>query len=214
MAIQRRMLLAAAVGAASGPKAWGAATAVPFAPAMPNGLPSGFSVGLTGGGPPPIWSAQPASGNEGAMLTQTGSNRTDYRFPLAIYDGVVAADIDATVRFMAVSGKVDRAAGLAVRLIDAQNYYVVRANALEDNVNFYRVTAGSRTEIRGAVIKVTAGVWHTLGLRAMGDRFTVSFDGAVLFVATDRGFPAAGKIALWTKADSITQFAGLSIETP
>ena len=71
-------------------------------------------------------------------------DQTDYRFPLAIYDKLVAVNVDVTVRFKAVAGRVDRAGGIAIRLADPNNYYVVRANALEDNVNFYRVVKGSR----------------------------------------------------------------------
>jgi hypothetical protein len=116
-----------------------------------------------------------------------------------------------TVRFKAVAGKVDRAAGIAVRLADPNDYYVARANALEDNVNFYRVVKGVRSEIEGARVKVTSNAWHTLGIRAEGDKFTVTFDGSKLFTASDRTFSAAGKVALWTKADSVTHFDVLTI---
>jgi hypothetical protein len=208
--IPRRSLIGTVALLATGPPARGAPSMVPLGPATPNGLPAGFSVGLTGGGPPPAWSVQ--AGEGGSVLVQISNDRTDYRYPLAIYDALSAADVDVSVRFLAVSGSVDRAAGIAVRLADAGNYYVVRANALEDNVNFYRVVKGSRREIQGASAKVSAGVWHSLGLRAIGDRFTVSFDGKVLFAVVDWTFSNAGKIALWTKADSVTRFAGLSLE--
>jgi hypothetical protein len=75
---------------------------------------------------------------------------------LAIYDCVNAKDVEVTVRFKAVAGRVDRAGGIAVRLIDADNYYVLRANALEDNVNFYHVVRGSRRQIRGVDTKVAS----------------------------------------------------------
>ena len=70
-----------------------------------------------------------------------------------------------------MAGKVDQAAGIAVRLADADNYYVARANALEDNVRFYRVVAGRREQLDGANLKVTPNEWHTLGLRAEGRAF-------------------------------------------
>ena len=104
------------------------------------------------------------------------------------------------MRFKAVAGRIDRAGGLAIRLTDADNYYVVRADALEDNVNFYRVVQGSRREIKGAATKVTSDTWHSLSVNADGDRFAITFDGKVLFTVTDRTFTGAGKIALWTKA--------------
>ena len=172
--------------------------------------PAGFVAARTGQGAPSAWGLVDDDG--GRVLAQTGTDGTDYRFPLAIFQGISAANLAVTVRFKAVSGSVDRAAGIAIRLTDPDNYYVVRANALEDNVNFYRVVKGSRREIHGASAKVASGVWHTLGLKAEGDRFTISFDGKVLFVATDRTFAKAGKIALWTKADSVTHFAALSAD--
>ena len=91
------------------------------------------------------------------------------------------------------------------------DYYVVRANALEDNVRFYRVISGRREQIKGVDIKVASGQWHTLGLRAEGDKFTVSFDGKAMFTAEDKTFAEAGKVALWTKADSITHFDNIII---
>ena len=121
-------------------------------------------------------------------------------------------DVEATIRFKAVSGKVDQAGGLAVRLLDHNNYYVVRANALENNVRLYRVVGGRREEFAGTNAKVTAGEWHTLSLRARGNQFTVSYDGKELFAAKDDRFGSPGKVALWTKADSVTRFDRLEIK--
>ncbi len=92
------------------------------------------------------------------------------------------------------------------------DYYVVRANALEDNVRFYRVVKGRREELAGKNLKVVPGQWHKLAIRAEADTFAVSFDDKLLFSATDATFANAGKIALWTKADSITHFDQLAIE--
>jgi hypothetical protein len=131
---------------------------------------------------------------------------------LAVWLPLVARNLDASVRFKSVAGAVDRAGGLAVRLRDADNYYVVRANALEDNVNLYRVVKGRRQQIAGASAKVPSGVWHTLGLRADGDRMSVTFNGKEILTATDRTFADAGKVALWTKADSVTRFDRLEIQ--
>jgi hypothetical protein len=175
-------------------------------------LPEGFIAARTGKGAPAEWTAlnDPTAGR---VLAQISSDRTDYRFPLAIYQAAWAANVEVTVRFKTIGGEVDRAAGVAVRLADADNYYVLRANALEDNVNLYRVVKGVRTQIRGASAKVPSSIWHTLGLRVEGDRFTASYEGKPLFTATDRTFPGAGKIALWTKADSVTRFDALTITT-
>ncbi len=175
--------------------------------------PSGFTFARTGEGAPGAWEVvADASVASGHVLAQTSADGTDHRFPLAIYEGQPPLNGEVSVRFKAVSGRVDRAGGLAIRLRDADHYYVVRANALEDNVNFYRVVKGGRREIKGVSAKVPSGVWHTLALRAENERFTVSFNGKVLFTVNDRTFPGAGKVALWTKADSVTRFDWLVIE--
>src|SRR4029077_12385810 len=101
-------------------------------------------------------------------------------YPPAVHDRLAAANLNAELRFKAVGGKVDQAGGIAVRLEDANKFYVARANALEDNVRFYRVVHGRREQLGGANLRVTANQWHTLGLRAEGDRFTVSYDGNTL----------------------------------
>jgi hypothetical protein len=185
---------------------------IPLAPAQPGGVPVGFQVARTGKGAPPAWSVVGDSDvPSGQLLAQTSTDQTDYRFPLAIFDGIAAANVEVTVRFKAVAGRIDRAGGIAVRLTDADNYYVVRANALEDNVNFYRVVDGGRRKIAGVLTKVASDVWHALGLKAEADTFTISFNGTVLFTATDRTFTDVGRVALWTKADSVTHFDALSI---
>jgi hypothetical protein len=101
--------------------------------------------------------------------------------------------------------------GVMVRYRDANNYYVARANALEDNVNLYKVQDGRRTEIAGKKIKVTGGQWHTLGLRAVGTKLQVFFDNEQVVQASDETFKEAGKAGLWTKADSVTEFDSVRI---
>jgi hypothetical protein len=182
---------------------------------MPVGSPpAGFSFARTGQGGAAQWTvAADPTAAAGRAIEQTSTDRTDYRFPLAIHDGMSAANLNVSVRFKAVAGKTDQAAGIAIRLRDPDNYYVARANALEDNVRFYRVTRGRREQLDGANLKVTSNEWHTLALRSEGERFTVSYDGKVLFMATDRTFADAGKVALWTKSDSVTRFDQLEITT-
>jgi len=152
-----------------------------------------------------------ATASQGKAIAQVSADPTDYRFPLAVYEPLPAQDVEASVRFKAISGKGDRAGGLAVRLTDADNYYVVRANALEDNVRLYRVVKGDRQQMASASVKVSSGAWHTLALRAEGDRLSVSFDGKPLLTHSDRTFTGLGKVALWTKADSVTRFDRLEI---
>lgn len=174
--------------------------------------PTGFRFARTGQGAAGEWSvtADPTAA-AGRAIEQTSMDRTDYRFPLAIHGSFSAANVAVELRFKAVAGRIDQAGGIAVRLEDPDNYYVVRANALEDNVRFYRVVHGRREQLKGADLRVTSGEWHTLGLRAEGDRFTVSYDGKTLFSATDGTFAEAGRVALWTKADSVTRFDRIAI---
>jgi glycosyl hydrolase family 59 (putative galactocerebrosidase) len=209
---RRRLLLAAACAASATSVAAQQQTSVALGRAQPGQLPEGFRLARTGRGAPAAWSVVEDAGvPDGRVLAQTSTDQTDYRFPLAIYDGVTAKDLEVSVRFKAVAGRTDRAGGIAVRLTDADNYYVLRANALEDNVNFYRVLQGSRREIHGANAKVASDQWHSLTLKAVGDQFTIGFDGKTLFSVADQTFTSAGRIALWTKADSVTRFDNLAI---
>jgi glycosyl hydrolase family 59 (putative galactocerebrosidase) len=176
--------------------------------------PADFDFGRTGQGGPGQWVViSDPSATGGRAIEQSSTDRTDYRFPLAIYRPLSAKNVDVTIRFKAVAGSVDQAGGIALRLIDPDNYYVLRANALEDNVRFYRVTNGRRVQIAGANTKVSANEWHALGLKAEGERFTIMFDGKELYQATDNSITAAGKVALWTKADSVTRFDRVEIKT-
>jgi hypothetical protein len=174
--------------------------------------PAGFSFARTGRGGEGEWIVtSDRTAAAGRVIEQTSTDCTDYRFPLAIHESLSAANVDVEIRFKAVAGKTDQAGGIAVRLQDADNYYVARANALEDNVRFYRVVDGRREQLDGANLRVTGGEWHTLGLRAEGPRFTVSFDGKQLFSTTDNTFAEAGGVALWTKSDSVTRFDQVKI---
>jgi hypothetical protein len=174
--------------------------------------PAGFTFSRTGQGGDGEWTVTAdTTAAGGRAIEQTSTERTDYRFPLAIHGSFSAANLNVEIRFKAVAGKVDQAGGVAVRLMDPDNYYVVRANALEDNMRFYRVVRGRREQLEGANLKITSNEWHLLALRAEGDRFTVSYDGKALFSATDNTFGEAGGVALWTKADSVTRFDRLAI---
>ena len=181
---------------------------------LPANLEPDFVLWRTGQGGAGEWIlvADPTAAG-GRAIAQMSKDRTDYRFPLAVYKPYSGKDLELSVRFKPVAGTVDEAGGIAVRLSTPGDYYVARANALEDNVRFYRVVKGKREQLASANAKVSANEWHMLALKAEGDRFTVSFDGKALLSAQDRTFPDAGKVALWTKADSVTYFDTISIMT-
>jgi hypothetical protein len=179
-------------------------------------VPLGISTGLTGKGPQVKWGViEDRSAPAGPkVLAETSGDRTDYRFPLAILDVLNAKDVDVSVRFKPVSGTVDQAAGLMVRVRDENNYYVARANALENNVRLYRVVKGNRQQFAGINVPVAKAQWQQLGLKVEGAHFTVSLNGKALFEADDRTFAEAGRVGLWTKADSITYFDELVVVAP
>jgi hypothetical protein len=179
----------------------------------PGAAPENFESARTGSGGPGKWAVvEDTSAEGGRAVEQTSTEKTDYRFPLAIYQPLSAKNVEVSLRFKPMAGAVDRAGGIAVRLKDPDNYYVVRANALEDNVRFYHVVKGRRSELKSANLKVASNAWHTLALHAEGDRFTVTFDGKALYTVTDKTFGQAGRVALWTKSDSVTRFDRLDIK--
>jgi len=177
-----------------------------------GGEPEDFTFWRTGEGAAGKWTVvgDPTAA-KGRAIAQISKDRTDYRFPLAVYKPFSGKNLEISVRFKPVAGTVDEAGGVALRLLTPDDYYVARANALEDNVRFYRVVKGKREQLASANTKVSANQWHTLALKAEGDRFTVSFEGKALISAQDGTFPDAGKVALWTKADSVTYFDTISI---
>ena len=179
----------------------------------PGQLPAKFHTAKTGGGTAEKWIivADPTAPSKPNVDAQTSTDQTDYRFPLLISDEGSFQDLDLSVRFKAVSGRVDRAGGLVFRLRDPNNYYIVRANALEDNYRLYHVVNGRRSQFAGANFKVTSGEWHELRVEATGNKITCYYDGAKKIEATDSTFKDAGKVGLWTKADSVTYFDDLNV---
>ncbi len=118
-------------------------------------------------------------------------------------------------RFKPIAGREDQAGGVVWRWRDGDNYYVVRANALEDNVVAYKVVGGRRSDLKpvgaagtayGVKQRVTRDAWHTLRVDFRGDDFSVTFDGARLFAVRDATFAGPGRVGVWSKADSVTEF--------
>src|SRR5262245_9702730 len=173
--------------------------------------PHAFSFALTGQGKPGVWVVQKDDATHSNVLVQTDADRTDYRFPLAIYNDFSAKDVELAVQFKAISGKGDQGAGLVWRYRDQNNYYVTRCNALEDNCTIYHVVNGRRVAFQNKNVKVPTNTWHTLTVVATADHFVVTYDGNTVLDAKDSTFAAAGKVGLWTKADSVMAFDNLTI---
>jgi hypothetical protein len=130
------------------PKAPAPVRTIPFE-GGPGSPPAGFTCARTGSGRPGVWRLvhEPGEGGVSSVLAQTDEDPTGYRFPHCVLDDLVAVDVDLSVRFKPVGGAVDRAAGLVWRYRDPDNYYLVRANALEGNVVLYKVEQGKRTDL-------------------------------------------------------------------
>jgi len=176
--------------------------------------PAGFSFGRTGRGRPGKWVVRtdPSAPAGDRVLAQVDADDTGDRFPVAVADAPILRDLRLEVRCKPVSGKTDQACGLVFRYQDENNYYVTRANALEDNVRLYHVVNGRRGQFAGWNGKVAGQAWHTLAVEARGNRFQVFFDGARVIDAQDDTFKDAGKVGVWTKADSVTWFDALSVK--
>ena len=183
--------------------------------------PKGFIFELTGQGKQGVWVVRkdPEAPSAPNVLAQTDADPVSYRFPLCVYEGFTGRDVDISVKYKPVSGKEDRAAGIVWRYQDHDNYYIVRANANENNVVLYKVEKGRRTDLPlvgkgrtyGAKATIPSGEWGTLRVVAKGSRFEVYSNGIKLFEVEDTTFPMAGKVGLWTKADSVTLFDDLTI---
>jgi hypothetical protein len=175
--------------------------------------PPHFAFTVTGDGPVTAWRvvADPSATAQNA-IAQTTADQSDDRFLLAVYEPVAATDIDVTVHLKPIAGKNDHGGGVAVRFLTPDDYYVLRADALQDTVGFYRVVNGSPRQIKVVTAGVIPNRWHALRLRAEGDRFTIWFDGKQLFTVEDRTFTKPGNVALWTVAGSVTYFASITIK--
>ncbi len=195
---------------------------IDFSSDRPGEPPSGFATALTGRGQPGKWVVMKdeTSPDRGNVLAQTDADATDYRFPVCVYDGMTAKDADISVRFKPVSGRIDQGAGIVWRYKDKDNYYIVRANALEGNVVLYKVLNGKRTDLPlkglgrtyGMKEKVPSKQWGVLRVIAQGNLFEVYHDGKKLYEVEDDTFKEAGKVGVWTKADSVIYFDDLQVK--
>jgi hypothetical protein len=180
-----------------------------------GGVPAGWTVAKTGVGNPK-WTVEidPTAPSKGKVVKQSG--RATY--PLLLKSGSSVKDGFVEVRFKPISGSEDRAAGIVWRAKDADNYYVVRANALENNVVAYKTVNGKRSSLDivgrrggyGVNMPVSANQWHTLRVEFAGKRFNVIFNGKPMFEVEDTTLNDAGMVGLWTKADSVTTFDGFA----
>jgi hypothetical protein len=169
--------------------------------------PAGWTCGVTGRGSPK-WAveANSTAPSKPNVLKQSGTGT----FPWCAKKGVTIIDGFVEVKFKPMQGSEDRAGGLMWRWKDGDNYYVARANALENNVSLYYTTRGSRQTIKYVDAPVQANQWHTLHVEFTGQRIKVSLDGKQYIDVEDAHIAGAGAVGVWTKADSITAFDDFS----
>jgi hypothetical protein len=199
------------------------AATISFDNATAGSIPNGWTSAMTHRGGAPKWEVRvdDSTPSKPNVLAQVSTDRTSGRFPLAVYDGSSLRDGTVSVRFKTISGRIDQAAGLIWRYKDPDNYYIVRANALENNVVLYKVEKGERIALApkdtpsntyGVKHPVPKQTWNDLAVTFQGKVFTVTMGGKKLFEVEDSTFANAGKVGLWTKADSVTYFDDFTIE--
>lgn len=165
--------------------------------------PAGWSATQTGSGQAK-WAvvADDTAPSKPNVLKQSGQAT----YPVCIKDDTSLKDGFVEVKFKPISGREDQAGGLIWRAKDVNNYYVARANALENNVTIYDTVNGRRTERKRTKMTVALNQWHSLRIDFRGNQFAVTFDGKKAIEWTDEKFKDAGKVGVWTKADSVTSF--------
>ena len=183
------------------------AETINFDDATPGAAPPGWTATKTGKGEAK-WTIEkddtaPSKPN---VLKQSG----EATYPVCLKNETNVKDGFVEVKFKPISGKEDQAGGVVWRAKDSDNYYIARANALEDNVCIYHTIKGKRTEKKRTNTKVASGQWHTLRVDFTGNHFTVTFDGKKAIEWDDRTFTDPGMVGVWTKADSVTLFDDFS----
>jgi len=176
-----------------------------------NTLPNDWENTLTGKGEMCEWKIIDDNGNR--VLAQTSAIDKSYRFNMAINKNLYCKDLTMEVRFKGMKGENDQGGGLVWRYIDENNYYIVRANPLEDNFTLYKVIDGNRKELKNANIKVNSQQWYSIKISMQGNKIQCYFNNKLMMETTDNTFPDAGKIGLWTKSDAQTYFDDLIINT-
>ena len=197
-----------------------------FAEVRENQTPPGFRSVVTGQGQPGDWrvilddvpplmptlsTAAPSVAKQ-AVLAQLAQDPADEHFPLLIYEGEIIDDFTLTTRFKTVKGVAEQMAGIAFRIQNATNYYVVRASSLGNTFRFYKVLNGQRGPLVGPEVSIPSGVWHELTVECKGNAIRCLLNGKELITATDNVNPfTSGKIGFWTKSDSVSYFANTKL---
>jgi len=177
-------------------------------------LPKGWKAAQTGKGDGSVWKVaadDTAPSKKGYVLAQTAESPNAF-FNICVAEDTKYQDVDITVAFKAIKGKLDQGGGVVWHYQDGDNYYIARMNPLEDNFRVYKVVAGKRIQLQTKEdLTVKAGEWHTIQVKMAGDHIECSLDGKKYLDVKDDTFKEAGKVGLWSKADAQSHFDGFTV---
>ncbi len=173
-------------------------------------VPSGWFSAVTGNNKAGHWSVIQNQDNK--LVGQTSSAGSGYLFNLLVLEKPVLKDLILSVNLKAVLGSEDQGGGLVWRYQDNDNYYVARANPLENNFRLYKVTNGNRKKLESYSLPVTSEVWHNIVISHLADTIKCYFDNQLFLQTIDLSIKKAGKTGLWTKADAVTYFDNFQLK--
>ena len=184
-------------------------TSFNFTDAEVNKMPIGWSSFFTGKGELGEWQILEDNGNN--IFAQTSKESYGSHFDVVVNDNLIFKDLEISVKVKGVEGKEDQGGGPVWRYQDADNYYIARANPLENNFRVYKVVKGRRKMLESVEIEIKTDEWYLLKIIMQGDEINCYFDDKLYLTTIDDTFSEAGKIGLWIKADAVTYFDDLKI---
>lgn len=174
-----------------------------------NSKPVNWTIALTGEGKMCEWKILNDGGNK--VLAQVSKEKNDYRFNLISNNDLSYDDVQIEVKFKGITGKNDQGGGPVWRYIDENNYYVARANPLENNCRVYKVVDGDRIQLKSARLVIDSNKWYTLKITMKGDNIECYFNNKLELKTSDGTFKKSGKVGLWTKSDAVTYFDNFKV---
>lgn len=204
--------------------AFAAERALSFSRMKADEPPPGFRSALMGEGRPGVWKiietevpsplgsvTEKAETPRQNVLAQTSRDPTENRYPLLILDDEEFGDFTLTTRFKLHAGVVEQMAGIAFRLQNESNYFYIRVSGIYNTVKFAKVENGQIFNPVGPEIQLQRGAWHEFKIEARGNQINCWLDGKQPIPTISDPTYRSGKIAFWTKSDSVTYFADTHI---
>jgi hypothetical protein len=203
----------------------GAELFLDFEEAAVNKFPQGFRSTVTGSGPPGDWKVllddapdvfrpeapRSSTGRKRPVVAQLSQDQTDEHCPLLVYQGETFDDFKLTTRFKIVAGQTEQMAGIAFRIQNETNYYYIRASALGSNIAFFKWIGGQRFGPYANKVEIPTNRWHELTIECRGNEIRCLLNGQQVLPAFHDDAFASGRVAFWTKSDSVSYFADTHI---